>query len=389
MRVISKINKTFLHRWLPSILLFMFYILEGYGKIVEKSGTDKSDVAKWFKLFVMTGIIISLWKYWKKTIWIVILFLIFIIGQSTLSEGFNEQVIINFAKHIFPIIIFFFFTKFFDDGGDKKILFQSLTGLLLFNSILVVIGYIFDIHWFYAYKWGRFGFNGLLLTSSLATYVYIIGLFILLLWYKEKFFKQISTYFLLIATILLGTKGGVLGLFSVFTAYFIFCNPKTRKYKKQIIIASSGIALLLFYIFFFQIGLFNEIRKDEGLLTSILSLRNELITDEMIPFIQKEWKWSNYLFGGYSDIETRSQMGFVDIFYFWGVFGGLFYFFVYFQSFISFQINTIIIWVLSTLMIIVFLAGNYFENASLIIYLVILREIFKTSVPPLQQFQNE
>lgn len=385
----TKTKENILIRYLPSILLLLFYLSEGYGKIAEKSWTEKSDLAKWIKLSVLVFISVMLWKYWKKGIWILCLFVIFIIGQSTLSDGFNQQVIVTFAKYCFPIILFFFFAKFPLSDRAKYITFKCFEGLLIGNSILIFIGFIFDVHWFYAYKWGRFGFNGLIITSGTATYVYVIGLLSLLLWYKTDFFKQYSTYILIAATILLGTKGAIIGLLSVFPAYFLFYSNLSKSLQKQIVLGFVGISLILFYIFFFQIGMFNELRKEEGLLTSILSLRDEAITDRMLPYIQKEWSWTNYLFGGYSDVDSRSQMGFIDIFYFWGFVGGLLYLIIFFKNFITFQLNMASIGILFPLIFIAFFSGNFFENASIAIYLLILKESFQNHTSQSSIVQHE
>ena len=377
----TKAKQNILIRYLPSILLLLFYLSEGYGKIAEKSWTEKSDLAKWVKFSVLVFITVMLWKYWKKGIWFFCLFVIFIIGQSTLSDGFNEQVIVTFAKYCFPIILFFFFVKYPLTDRAKYITFKCFEGIFIGNSILIFIGYIFDIHWFYAYKWGRFGFNGLLINSGTATYVYVIGLFSLLLWYKKDFFKKYSTYVLIAASILLGTKGAIIGLLSIFPAYFLFYSNLSSTRRKQIVFGIAGIGLVLFYIFFFQIGVFNELRKEEGLLTSVLSLRDEAIMDRMLPYIRSEWSWTNYLFGGYSDVDSRSQMGFIDIFYFWGIIGGLFYLIIYFKNFITFRLNIVAIVILAPIIIIAFFSGNFFENASIAIYLLVLKESFQNRAP--------
>ena len=131
---------------------------------------------------------------------------------------------------------------------------------------------------------------------------------------------------------------------------------------------------MLIYIFFFQYGRFNEIRLKQGLFSSIFSFRDHLLLGETLPYIQNNWKWPNYLFGGISDLSTRTQMGFIDVFYFWGIVGGIVYLYTFYKSYIYFDLNNWKIYLFLILSVIVFLSGNFFENASLAIYLLILKE---------------
>jgi len=98
--------------------------------------------------------------------------------------------------------------------------------------------------------------------------------------------------------------------------------------------------------------------------------------EETLPFIQENWSWGNYLFGGITDMETRSQMGVIDVFYFWGLVGGALYVYTFVKTFVTFRLTKEVLFLLISFAVIVFLAGNFFENASVAIYLVVLREAF-------------
>src|SRR5690606_2534212 len=130
------------------------------------------------------------------------------------------------------------------------------------------------------------------------------------------------------------------------------------------------------YITFFKYGIFNEIRQREGLTSALMSHRNNLLTERTIPFIKEQWGIINYFLGGVSDLSTKSQMDIVDVFYFFGIIGGLLYFYIFFKSFITFKADFSILFLLGILFIIVLLAGNFFSYPSIAIYLVILREYF-------------
>src|SRR5690606_36125611 len=114
---------------------------------------------------------------------------------------------------------------------------------------------------------------------------------------------------------------------------------------------------------------------DQGIMSAILSSRDELFLNETIPYMQEHWQWPNYLFGGISDLALRSQMGFIDLFLFWGSIGGILYLILFYKTFIPNLTEKNAGYIILTLTLMVFLAGNFFENASLAIYLLILKEI--------------
>ena len=136
----------------------------------------------------------------------------------------------------------------------------------------------------------------------------------------------------------------------------------------------SIIGALIIYLFFFNFGIFNQIRQTDGLISSLMSYRDVLFLKRTLPYINEHWSIVNYLFGGVSDLSTKSQIEFIDIFYFFGIIGGLLYYHLFFKSFLTFKTNIYIYTLLLVLFIIVLLAGNLFGYPSIAIYIVILRE---------------
>lgn len=363
---------------LPGLLLLLFYITDGMTKMADRLLNFDLKIAKYTKITVLAFIVISSLRFWRKSVWLTIVAGIYILGQITIPDGFTNQINITFVKYIFPIIVFFFFKKDKTNQNSALISLRILETVLVINSLLIFIGFIFDFYGFHSYKYGeRFGFNGLFLNSATSTYAYIIGLFCLLYRYQKQFALKPSIYIIITGAIFLGTKGALIGLLSVTAAYFMFFSKLSAKQKKWTIVGFLLIITTLFYVFFFRIGIFNEIRKEDGLITSILSLRNELLTERMLPFIKNKWSWENYLFGGYNDVDSRSQMGFLDVFYFWGIIGGLLYLFMYMKTFIISNQSYFYKWALMTLTFIVFLAGNFFENPSIVAFLLIFIKTFQ------------
>ena len=354
------------------LLLLLFFITEAYFKIILFSTGRTSillQVTKGITLFGVTFYLII--NKFKDLLGIVILFTLFLIGQITLFKGMSISVLIAFVKSLFPIVLLLFFSTYKFSEKQKKQFFEIFQYIILFNSIFIIIGFLFNIQVLSSYLGRRFGFNGLFVTSATSSYVYCITLIYLFSKYKKSLFRKVPNLIIILSMFFIGTKVSYLFLACFILVYFL----KYTKINKNIIIISFvSIVVIGLYLFFFKYGMFNEIRIKDGLMSSVMSHRDKLFLEKTIPYIQEHWSFLNYLFGGVSDLSTKSQIEFVDIFYFFGIIGGGVYYFIFFKAFITFKSEIYIIILLALLFIIVLLAGNFFSYPSIAIYLVILRE---------------
>lgn len=316
-----------------------------------------------------------LFKNYKKLFGIFVLAIIFSLGQWALPNGFQWPVVVSFSKYIFPLVLFQFFNL--ETRKKQKTAFLNVfEGLVVLDCFLVFLGFIFKIHIFENYSEMRFGYNGLLIISATATYFFITALCYFLVRYKENVLKNWRFWLVVSACVFLGTKSIYLALAAVAVFYvFNFIKVKVLKYS-LIGLLLIGVFGFAYYLFFIN-PVFEQLRKSDGLLTSIFSFRDQFFLKETLPFIQNNWTWPNYLFGGISNLFSRTQMAFVDLVYFWGIVGAVIYGFFFLKSYITFQFKKKhVIFCLLLLFAIAFLAGNFFFNASVPIYLLVLREAF-------------
>lgn len=366
-----------LNSHLVTILLLLFFVSEAFSKHAIYYEGSKLDIPRIIKFVVFLLIIIGLAKHLKSLIGPLVLAAIFCVGQIFLMDGFKMEILVSFAKLLFPIFLFIYFNEHPISERNQKFLFQAFKYLLIFNGLLILIGFVGKVHLFKSYPYGgRFGYNGLFITSATSSYVYAIAIFYFLLKLKKDFLRNWKTYFIIVCAILTGTKILYIAIVSALLIYFMHFVNFNRSYRRIFLFGIIAAVALLIYFFFFQYGIFNEIRQEKGLVSSIFSFRDDLLIEQTIPFIQENWSWANYLFGGISDLSLRSQLGFFDIFLFWGIFGGLFYLYVFYKTFVTFPVDKSVLYILLSLVLMVFLAGNFFENASVAIYLLILKEIF-------------
>ncbi len=184
--------------------------------------------------------------------------------------------------------------------------------VMLCNALIVFCGLLFDIKIFNTYLGSRFGFNGLFVTSATSSYVYAFTLIYLLAKYKESIFKKIPNIIIIGSMFCVGTKVSYLFLGCFFAVYLF---KYTRINKKLIASGIIGLSVFAVYVFFFKFGIFNEITQEDGLLSSLMSYRDELFLERTLPYIKEHWSTLNYMSGGVTELATKSPIEFIDIFH--------------------------------------------------------------------------
>ena len=363
--------KTWGELHLASGLLLFLFTTEAYFKIVLFSTGGTSSLLQVVKggVLGLAGLYILKEKP-KLLVPLGGLLIAFTLGQLNLIGGFSTPVGIAFIKLMYPVVLLFLFSNYKLSSEQKDRLFKAFEYVMLFNSIIILIGFFFNLKIFGTYLGSRFGFNGLFITSATSTYVYVLTLIFLLSRYKQDLFRRVPNIVVILATLLVGTKS-----LYVFTLFYIgvYLWQYVSFNKKVVLGLVTFVLILLVYVFFFQVGIFNKIRLEQGLLTSVMSFRDVLLFEKAIPFIKEHWGILNYLFGGVNDLSTKAQMDIFDVFYFFGIIGGGLYFHMFFKTFLVFKMDFSLRFLFGLLLIIVFLAGNFFSYPSIAIYLVIIR----------------
>ena len=360
--------------YLLPIMLVVVYLAEAFSKIQELETLQYSELPRYIKALVVLPFCYLLIRNSarKMLLWILVPCIIFVLGQLTLSCGFGNNAILNAGRYLFPIVVLGAFAGNVRKHMDLGLLFRTFEWLMVFNTALILVGFIFGVEIFETYNLRRFGYNGLIMTSSASTYIYTISIFYFLIKFRERAYRNWMFIAMLIGSFLVGTKSLYLVLAVVF-GYMIWMHLKGgARYvflSAFILIAAAGG-----YYVFYSYDIFRDMIQESGLWSAILSGRDELFLRDTLPFIQENWKFTNYLFGGVCDFSTRSEMGFVDMFYFWGILGSLWYLWVYYRSFMTFQFTLTIAVFTGLLLIIVSMAGNFFIYTSLPLFLLIFRE---------------
>lgn len=332
---------------------------------------ETSSITIGIKIVVFSGCVLYTIKYFNDFKWIFFLVIGFSLGQTFTAPNFDKIVMINLIKYIFPLVLLLYFKKNKMNKTSIQFTFTLFEFLIVINSIFIFIGFFTDFYSFKTYRGTRFGFDGLLITSATASYFYFFALFYYLIKYKERFLYSWLSYFVIIAALLVGTKALILTVVSI----FIFCTIKFINKRWSLFLISFLLFLSVFYsVFFLHQGVFQKILNENGLLTAMLSFRNEMFLNNMVPYIRENWGIVNYIFGGINNIELRSQMGLFDLILFFGLLGALIYGFTFYRFSAGFKITVYSIFLILLLSVIVILSSNFFLNASVAIYIVIMKE---------------
>lgn len=314
----------------------------------------------------------------KIVLFLSLIFLIFIFGQFTFNDyAFGEHFFKNFiffSRYIFVFILILLFSKI--DYEIPAKVYRAYELIVIFNSILIVIGSLFEIHLFKTYV-TRFGYNGIFMTPSTATYFYALALSYF--GYKYFFYKQKLLELILVSIVcfLVGTKALLLFLF--LTGIHVFIIKKLYKYTFIYFLATGvGAVFFIFHrsisIFFKQkFSILYDLYQEDGLITMLVSMRDKNFREDFIPLVTEKWNWINFLFGGTDFERFRVEFEILDVFVFFGFVGTSLYLWNYFTNVILFK-NLVHFGKLQVLFLLITasLSGNFFHNAPLALYLIIV-----------------
>lgn len=366
-----------------ALLLSLFYLSEITTKLTYSFGAsfhNYSAVVKGFFMFIC--IVYSLYKLTKRRqkILKVVLFLsiIFFIGQYFFNDGIGQNFFKNcifFSRYIFIFILLLFF-----DFSTKKLnefTFKTYEIIIIVNSILILLGVIFDIDLFRTYSPKRFGYNGLFLVPSIATYFYALALTYYTHIYLKTGKKIIELVLVSVICFLLGTKAILL----FFTLTFLHVLKLKKWYKKKGFITAIIllIALLIYkYKSIYEILkvkfeiLYNVYLKYD-FITMLTSYRNIRLKEQFLPVIREKWSFINYLFGGTDFEKYRVEFEIFDVFLFFGIIGIVIYLGFYFKSVFKYaQLSNFTKIQFMFLLSIASLSGTFFNNAPVALYLLVV-----------------
>ncbi len=321
------------------IVFFLGELLSKLELVFEFRNTLKiSYYSKiFFLLYIITKIILSKEKLFKAIILLSCCFTIPIVVYNEISifqffkEEIRESNIYYFIRYMYLPLFVLFLDKMEVNKVEKFIdsLIIIILILLSANSLLIIIGLIYDLNIFKSYpNTERFGYNGFFLKPNDASYMYMLSTFYFFIRgfiYNEKTYKNAFLVSIFVS-LLLGTKSTILFNTFLLTIFCFFIS----KYKR---ILRWGILLLIGLIiyrinsiinYFVEIFPFWKNIREEGIITLLSSRRNELIVKGWNIVLEK-WQVLNYFFGGGNVKTFNAHSEVFDVFLVMGITGIVFF----------------------------------------------------------------
>lgn len=354
----------------------IFYFSDGLSKVLYRTGAEfhrYSQIVKaLFTLIILIYGIITLNKSKANILIVIILIIInFLIGQYFLSFKFHQLDFIEntntLFKYLFPFIFFFLVSDIIKIKSPKVNVYLTYKKIIGLNNVLLLLGFALGIPFLTTYTgpW-RFGYDGLIFAQNEATFIFVFAITIV---YYRRFYlnkKEIFFWLVILPSFLVATKG--LYLYMVLLLLFhLFVRVPLIKLIPVIV----GSGLLGYFIFSSIINkillnsyeVFMYMYSKGGFLYALLSGRDTFINKKLVPLISDHWSFPNFLFGGQDVKKFYIEMGFFDLFLFFGLIGSFLYLYVFYKIFnlIPFERKFKLFFCFSLISIIA-TAGHFFES---------------------------
>ena len=300
-----------------------------------------------------------------------LLFLIKLIGSLLVYERYLSH--IDFYKDLVKtsfgysfVFLMFYYLKSLDLKQVNK-LFSFFKILCLIVYITIFLGAVFSIKLFETYIGSRFGFSGIFFPSSYGSYFIIIS--ILIFYFYSRYIQTIPAVYIVVASlagVFTGTKSSYLFL-TFFWAYIFF---QDRYYKNTwfwTVFALAVINLLIFKEKILTIleqkfaVLYDSYLKND-FITFALSYR-DVSAQKAKLFIQENWLFLNYLFGGVDRRQLLVEISLADLFLNFGLVGTVIFFTAYTKLILSkLTKENVIVFSFTLVFIITIMGGNFFDR---------------------------
>tara|TARA_B100001093_G_scaffold447414_1_gene452309 strand:- start:65 stop:1948 length:1884 start_codon:yes stop_codon:yes gene_type:complete len=341
-----------------SVSLIIYCLIECYLKFFNQT-THNVLETQLIKGGVLLITLVLVLRKRVNFIFTLAFFLIFYsIGQFFTDPPFSYNSFVVFMKLIFTISTLSLFHILQRQGTAQLFLYSTFEWILVFNSIFIIFAFFLKIDLASTYAGGRFGFNGFFSSSATGTYLYIIYILSFLMSPSKKPRFGWKAALILLSCIFIGTKA-LYG--TMFFALFYLLRGYIKSYKNReatiIYYISSAIVLFAFTLIFKEFLLNNNLNH---FFSKLISYRDILFFENTLPYVNQKWDFINYLFGGVDNYDLRAQMEFFDVFFFFGLVGGLFYFWVFYSLLLRrSHLSRILIFI----SLVFFISGNFFSNS--------------------------
>lgn len=357
------------------IAVFMFDFITKCFIVFNVEGFKRYSALP--KIFIEIGAVVFILKNGIKdkriVTYVLILISISILSSiMSLSElSYNDLLdkLYNLNKYLF---LSFFVTAFLSFKIKKRIeisiqIRDIVLAIGVINGLFMIFGFLFEYEILKAYPYTkRFGYNGFLVKTSEASYLYILLIITTYYDYIYNKTKGVLCLYFILVSFLIGTKA--IWLFVILLILIHFLNHKKRqiRYFFGMGLIAGSIMIFIFkeYLTKIVVNSFSfgpEIYNEHGFITLLTSTR-DLLFFNTISHLKEYGTYVIYLFGGVSLKNFSVEFEFVDLFLFFGVIGLLVYILLVNRLFLQERGTKNKTLLFFALMCVSFFAGNFFMS---------------------------
>lgn len=312
------------------------------------------------------------------------LLLVYILGQLSLKEPtdiftYNKNILILSRYLFWPVTLLVFHPLIGNDYLGKHIKFFEI--LFLINSGIILFAFIFNIEILETYLSSkRIGYMGFYNTHNQASYAFIA--FIYYYYYKVIFKKEnaLKLFFVIAISLLIGTKKIYFFNILLLIGHLVYFRVYTKKIFHILLLPILAIGFFFknAWVLFFEnnFSVFINIALEKDILTSIMSYRNILLEQTIQTTVMDNWTTSNYLIGGPMFYISRTELGLVDIYIFFGVIGLLAFYYIFKTFYLLANKHKFYLIILITMIFVAFFAEGFFSSANQPLLVLLITSFF-------------
>ena len=250
--------------------------------------------------------------------------------QYSLAAEFSHGNIYFFNRYMYVLIFILFIRTVPIKKETFGKIYRYFEYFLYINVIALLIGYIFHVEIFRSYEYtNRFGVSGFFSKPGEASYMYMIAIIVnYYFWISKNSNTNLYKLLLFIAcSLCLGQKKMMLFLLLLSIVHLIHYNRFKKAFR--ILIPTAFVLFLFFKETIIQAILskspfWKGIYEESGLISTIFSYRDQLLINAM-TYVEEQWTFLNYIFGGLPLGEHKVEFEFVDLYLFLGFAGVTYY----------------------------------------------------------------
>ncbi|MBX2962031.1 MAG: hypothetical protein KF687_05930 [Cyclobacteriaceae bacterium] len=336
-----------------------------------------------YELFFLT--IILLFPNKERVTFLIVfvtVFVTFLIGQIVFAANiqydynFRENLLM-FNKYFFVFIIYYGVYKARDNLKEFSRAIRLMEVVFVVNSLLAIVGFIFSIDLFRTYinQPYRYGYSGALWVQNEASIFYFLAL---AYFYYKRFILGMPSkrfYVVLLGSLLLGTKMIYVFHLALITFHFIYhSNVRTKIYSMFIIVGSyfSFLSFIQTQSGKLVLSYFEDKVRSGGFWYMFSSGRTHYLSS-VKPEVLDYWSVVNLFFGGQDQTKFMTEMDFLDLFLFMGLFGSVVYLILLYKTIFRFKLlSSFNLFFVASYMVLAFASGHFFSSVINALYLCLI-----------------